>query len=175
MTNFKITGKTHESKKSHYVVEREHEKKEHILDKRKEFYQDNKDKILEERSKYYKENYKNKIAVKRQTKEKCFCGMVVSSYYMKRHQKSDRHNILVKKLENAVDDEESDKKDVDDKEDNDDNEDNENDIENNENDIENNENDIEDNENDIFVDKSIDYDNDYDSDAFNTDCSECEC
>ena len=27
MTNFKITGKTHESKKSHYVVEREHEKK----------------------------------------------------------------------------------------------------------------------------------------------------
>jgi hypothetical protein len=28
MTNFKITGKTHESKKSHYVVEREHEKKE---------------------------------------------------------------------------------------------------------------------------------------------------
>ena len=29
MTNFKITGKTHESKKSHYVVEREHEKKEH--------------------------------------------------------------------------------------------------------------------------------------------------
>lgn len=28
MTNFKITGKTHESKKSHYVVEREH-KKEH--------------------------------------------------------------------------------------------------------------------------------------------------
>jgi hypothetical protein len=29
MTNFKITGKTHESTKSHYVVEREHEKKEH--------------------------------------------------------------------------------------------------------------------------------------------------
>jgi hypothetical protein len=29
MTNFKITGKTHESKKSHYIVEREHEKKEH--------------------------------------------------------------------------------------------------------------------------------------------------
>jgi hypothetical protein len=29
MTNFKISGKTYESKKSHYVVEREHEKKEH--------------------------------------------------------------------------------------------------------------------------------------------------
>jgi hypothetical protein len=29
MTNFKITGKTYDSKKSHYVVEREHEKKEH--------------------------------------------------------------------------------------------------------------------------------------------------
>jgi len=29
MTNFKIDGKHYESKKSHYVVEREHEKKEH--------------------------------------------------------------------------------------------------------------------------------------------------
>ena len=29
MTNFKIKGKAYESKKSHYVVEREHEKKEH--------------------------------------------------------------------------------------------------------------------------------------------------
>ena len=29
MTNFKIDGKHHESKKGHYVVEREHEKKEH--------------------------------------------------------------------------------------------------------------------------------------------------
>jgi hypothetical protein len=29
MANFKISGKTYESKKSHYVVEREHEKKEH--------------------------------------------------------------------------------------------------------------------------------------------------
>ena len=28
-TNFKVTGKTHESPKSHYVIEREHEKKEH--------------------------------------------------------------------------------------------------------------------------------------------------
>jgi hypothetical protein len=25
-TNFKITGKTHESKKGHYIVERDHEK-----------------------------------------------------------------------------------------------------------------------------------------------------
>ena len=29
MTNFKIDGKHHESKKGHYVVEREHEKAEH--------------------------------------------------------------------------------------------------------------------------------------------------
>jgi hypothetical protein len=28
MTNFKISGKTHESKKSHYVVEKQHEKKQ---------------------------------------------------------------------------------------------------------------------------------------------------
>jgi len=29
MANFKIDGKHYESKKGHYVVEREHEKKEH--------------------------------------------------------------------------------------------------------------------------------------------------
>ena len=82
-----------ESAKEYY-----YDRKEEILEERKEFYKDNKEHILEERKEYYKENYKTKIAVKRQKKETCECGMIVSHYCMKNHQKSERHRVLMAKL-----------------------------------------------------------------------------
>jgi len=75
------------------------ENKEDILESRKEHYKNNKEYILEERAKYYKENYKNKIAVQRQKKETCQCGMTVAHSGMKRHKNSQRHSDLMKKLE----------------------------------------------------------------------------
>ena len=82
-----------ESAKEYY-----YDRKEEILEERKEFYKDNKEHILEERKEYYKENYKTKIAVKRQAKETCECGMIVTHYCMKNHQKSERHRVLMEKL-----------------------------------------------------------------------------
>ena len=78
------------------------ENKEAILDTRKEFYQDNKDSILEERAIYYQENYETKIAVQRQKKETCECGMIISHYCMKKHKNSTRHIELMKKMETPV-------------------------------------------------------------------------
>ena len=72
--------------------------KEQILEKRKDYYSDNKDQILKERSEYYKDNYKTKIAVSRQKKETCECGMIISHYGMKRHKKSIRHEKLMEKI-----------------------------------------------------------------------------
>lgn len=72
------------------------ENKENILEKRKEFYNYNKENILNERAKYYK----NKIALQRQKKETCECGMVISHYFMKRHKGSIRHKKLMIGLEN---------------------------------------------------------------------------
>ena len=82
-----------ESAKEYY-----YDRKEEILEERKEFYKDNKEHILEERKEYYKENYKTKIAKQRQKKETCECGMIVSHYCMKNHQKSERHRVLMAKL-----------------------------------------------------------------------------
>ena len=82
-----------ESAKEYY-----YDRKEDILEERKEFYKENKEHILEERKEYYKENYKTKIAVQRQKKETCECGMIVSHYCMKKHQKSERHRVLMEKL-----------------------------------------------------------------------------
>ena len=82
-----------ESAKEYY-----YDRKEEILEERKEFYKDNKEHILEERKEYYKENYKTKIAKQRQKKETCECGMIVSHYCMKKHQKSERHRVLMEKL-----------------------------------------------------------------------------
>ena len=75
------------------------ENKEEILDKRKDFYQNNKEIILDERHKYYEENYKTKIALQRQKREKCDCGMTISHYCMNKHKKSDRHKLLMSKKE----------------------------------------------------------------------------
>ena len=74
------------------------ENKEDILEDRKEFYENNKEQILNERAKYYKENYKTKIAVQRQKKEQCECGMTICHYSMKRHKNSERHKVLLEKI-----------------------------------------------------------------------------
>jgi hypothetical protein len=79
------------------VMDNYEENKEQILEERKEYYKDNKEQILEERKEYYKQNYKTKIAVKRQEKVQCECGMIVSNYYLKRHCLSQRH---IKCMEN---------------------------------------------------------------------------
>lgn len=76
--------------------------KEYILEDRKEYYENNKDVILDERAKYYKDNYKTKIAVQRQKKEECECGMILSHYGMKRHKKTDRHKLLLEKKEKDI-------------------------------------------------------------------------
>ena len=73
--------------------------KEYILEDRKEYYEENKAVILEERKKYYDKNYKTKILTQRQKKETCECGVIVTHYYMKRHQQSERHKIQMSKLE----------------------------------------------------------------------------
>jgi len=74
--------------------------KEKILEDRKDFYINNKEQILKERAEYYKDNYIEKIAAKRQQKETCECGMIISHYCMKKHKNSARHKILMEKLEN---------------------------------------------------------------------------
>ena len=58
-----------------------------------------KEQILKERADYYKENYKTKIAVQRQAKETCECGIILSNYGMTRHKKSVRHTSRMAKLE----------------------------------------------------------------------------
>jgi hypothetical protein len=83
------------------VMEYYQENKEQILEKRKEYYENNKEIILDERQKYYKENYKTKIAVQRQAKEECECGMTVTHYCMSKHKKSKRHELLMSKKGNG--------------------------------------------------------------------------
>ena len=92
------------------VMDYYEEHKEDILNARKDFYQDNKDVILEERSKHYKENYTTKIAVQRQKKERCECGMTVTHYCIKNHKKTQRHADLMKKLQNFAKNEDESKK-----------------------------------------------------------------
>jgi hypothetical protein len=83
------------------VMEYYQENKEQILEKRKDFYENNKEIILDERQKYYQENYKTKIAVQRQAKEECECGMTVTHYCMSKHKKSKRHELLLEKKKNG--------------------------------------------------------------------------
>lgn len=105
----KNTYMIHEKNKKYYKENKEaviktnmeyyENNKEKILEDRKDYYENNKESILEERTEYYKDNYKTKIALKRQKKEKCECGIIISHYYMKKHKKSARHETLIKKLE----------------------------------------------------------------------------
>ena len=79
------------------VKEYYYDNKENILEQRKDYYENNKEKILENRSKYYDDNYKTKIALQRQKKETCECGMIVTHYRMKKHKESKRHQMLIEK------------------------------------------------------------------------------
>jgi hypothetical protein len=88
---------THREEVIEQVMVYYEENKQDILEDRKEFYENNKEQILNERAKYYKENYKTKIAVQRQKKEQCECGMTISHYGMKRHKNSERHKVLLEK------------------------------------------------------------------------------
>mgnify|MGYP003347693003 CR=1 FL=1 len=71
----------------------------YILEKRKEFYENNKEQILSERQKYYDENYATKIAPQRQELVMCECGMTLTHYCLKKHQKSNycmkRYNVIL--------------------------------------------------------------------------------
>ena len=82
------------------AVEYYEEHKEDILEKRKDYYVENKEEILEKRKEYYDENYKTKISVKRQEKKLCECGMVVASYTLNNHRKTDRHKLLLERKNN---------------------------------------------------------------------------
>jgi MSV199 domain len=82
------------------AIEYYEEHKEDILEKRKDYYVENKEEILEKRKDYYDENYKTKISVKRQEKKLCECGMVVASYTLNNHRKTDRHKLLLERKNN---------------------------------------------------------------------------
>lgn len=96
----KTNYEKHREERKESASEHYYNNKEVILEERKEYYENNKEVILDERSKYYEENYESKIAPKRQALEVCECGMTVTHYGMKKHQKSKSHQRLMEQKEN---------------------------------------------------------------------------
>ena len=79
-----------------------YEHKDDILEKRKEFYENNKEQILSERQKYYDENYATKIAPKRQELVMCECGLTLTHYCLKKHQKTVTHTERMEHIDEPI-------------------------------------------------------------------------
>lgn len=102
--NKEIAGRTNkeyiednkENKKEYYK-----ENKKQILEHQKEYYKDNKD-IIKEKCKQYYESNKTKISERKKTKIICPCGCDVRKSDLKKHQRSIKHNQLLKEQEHNI-------------------------------------------------------------------------